>query len=146
MICQVKKKVIIYVFKEKMIFMVDNFYISNIIALKFLDQLQKKIDNIKVKISRMKNDAGSVDIKESLLQPKVAFGENLYFPSASAGIEVKYAPEKGRCVVANKHIQKGQILFVEKAFAFVPIKQTSVDALDNICHNCCHSCDDIPVP
>jgi len=112
--------------------------------LKFLDQLQKKIDEIKVKVLRMKNNTSSVDTKESHLQPEVAFGENLNFPSASAGIEVKYAPQKGRYVVANKDIQRGQVLFVEKAFAFVPIKQ--VDVFDNICHNCCHSCDDIPVP
>jgi len=112
--------------------------------LKFLDQLQKKIDEIKVKVLRMKNNTSSVDTKESHLQPEVAFGENLNFPSASAGIEVKYASQKGRYVVANKDIQRGQVLFVEKAFAFVPIKQ--VDVFDNICHNCCHSCDDIPVP
>jgi len=74
--------------------------------------------------------------------PDVACGENPNFPFASAAIEVKYTPEKGRYVVANRDIKRGQILFVEKAFAFVPLCYVKSD----ICYNCCHSCGDTPIP
>lgn len=74
--------------------------------------------------------------------PEVAYGENPNFPFASTAIEIKYAPEKGRYVVANRDIKRGQILFVEKAFAFVPLAHIKVD----ICYNCCRSYGDVPVP
>ncbi|EZA60897.1 SET and MYND domain-containing protein [Ooceraea biroi] len=85
------------------------------------DQLRKQMDEIKLKVSRTKNNADSVGTGESSSRPTVAFGENSNFSSASAGIEVKYASQKGR------HINK-------------------LDVLDKICHNCCRSCGNTPVP
>lgn len=115
--------------------------------LKFLDQLQKQIDELKLKVSQItQNNADNVDTRESPSQPKVAFGENPNFSSASASIEVKYSSQKGRYVVANKDIKRGQVLFVEKPFAVVPVNKNKIDIFDNICHNCCQPCGDIPVP
>lgn len=113
--------------------------------MKFLEQLQKKLNEIRSKASRLKdnghdantaNAASTSNATESPLQPKVAFGENLNFRFASAAIELKKNSLKGRHVVANRDIEKGQILFVEKAFTFVPLNQ---DEINHVCHNCCRS-------
>lgn len=101
------------------------------------------MNDITSRISCMEDNADdTTDTTEFPLQPEVAYGENPNFQYASAAIEIKYAPEKGRYVVANRDIKRGQILFVEKAFAFVPLSQVKT----NICCNCCRSCDDTPVP
>ncbi|KAM0725205.1 SET and MYND domain-containing protein 4 [Formica fusca] len=87
-----------------------------------------------------------VNVTESPSQPKLKrlkSDENPNFRSASASIEVKYAPAKGRYVVANRNIKKGETLFVEDAFTFVLVNNNK----DNTyCHNCCKSCLDIPAP
>ncbi|XP_072746541.1 SET and MYND domain-containing protein 4 [Anoplolepis gracilipes] len=86
------------------------------------------------------------NITESPSQPKLKrlkSGENPNFRSASASIEVKYAPAKGRYVIANRNIKKGETLFVEDAFTFVLVNNNK-DITH--CHNCCKSCLDIPVP
>ncbi|EFN62504.1 SET and MYND domain-containing protein 4 [Camponotus floridanus] len=87
-----------------------------------------------------------VNVTESPSQPKLKrlkSGENPNFRSASASIEVKHAPGKGRYVVANRNIKKGETLFVEDAFTFVLVNNNK----DNThCHNCCKSYLDVPVP
>lgn len=80
---------------------------------------------------------------ETCVLPEISFGENSDFPSASAGIEVKYSPQKGRYVVANRDIKIGQTLFVEKPFAFVLLDH---DKTANLCENCCRPYNDIPIP
>lgn len=91
----------------------------------------------------MEDNANNIkDTTEFPSQPEVAYGENPNFQCASAAIEMKYAPEKGRYVIANRDIKRGQILFVEKAFAFVPLSHVKA----GICYNCCRTCDDTPMP
>lgn len=90
----------------------------------------------------MEDNVDDVDTTKSLL-PEVAFGENPNFRSASEAIEVKHTSKKGRHIVANRKIKKGQILIVEKAFAFVSL---IYDNNDNVCHNCCRSYGDTPMP
>lgn len=75
--------------------------------------------------------------------PELAFGENPDFPSASAAVDQKYSSEKGRYVVANRDIRKGQILFVEKPFAFVLV---DYGRMSGSCENCCRPYGDVPVP
>lgn len=107
------------------------------------ERLQKQMNNITSKISCMEDNANdTTDTTEFPSQPEVAYGENSDFQFASAAIEMKYALEKGRHVVANRDIKRGQILFVEKAFAFVPLSHVEAD----ICYNCCGTCDDTPIP
>lgn len=106
------------------------------------------MDEIKRLISHIKEDNADrcVGTSKSSARPEVAFGENPSFSSASAGIEMKYASQRGRYVVANRDIKRGQILYVEKAFAFVPVNRDKIDVLGNICHNCCQPCSDTPAP
>ncbi|XP_012526872.1 SET and MYND domain-containing protein 4 [Monomorium pharaonis] len=106
------------------------------------ERLQRQVNDITSKISCMEDDTDdTTDTTEFPSQPEVAYGENPNFRFASAAIEVKYTAEKGRHVIANKDIKRGQVLFVEKAFAFVPLSH-----IKDICYNCCRSCNDTPVP
>ncbi|CAL1689834.1 unnamed protein product [Lasius platythorax] len=96
------------------------------------------------------NDVNSTcdieNVTESPSQPKLKrlkSGENPNFRSASASIEVKYTPEKGRYVVANRNIKKGETLFIEDAFSFVVVNNNKYNTL---CHNCCKNYLDIPIP
>ncbi|KYN41167.1 SET and MYND domain-containing protein 4 [Trachymyrmex septentrionalis] len=103
----------------------------------------KQINDIILKISCMEENADSTtDTAEFPSLPEVAFGENPNFRFASAAVEIKCTPEKGRYVVANRDIKRGQILFVEKAFAFVPLCHIKPDN----CYNCCRSSGNTPVP
>lgn len=111
--------------------------------MKFLEQLQRQINDIMSKVSCMEENADSTtDTTEFPSLPEVAYGENPDFRCASAAVEIKCAPEKGRYVVANRDIKRGQILFVEKAFAFVPLCHIKSDN----CYNCCRSSGNTPVP
>ncbi|XP_044752058.1 SET and MYND domain-containing protein 4-like isoform X2 [Coccinella septempunctata] len=48
-------------------------------------------------------------------------GENPKFAYASSRIDIRYNEQKGRYVVAEQTIPKGDIIFIEKAFAFANI-------------------------
>lgn len=61
--------------------------------------------------------------------PDLAGGENGNFTSASAYLSVFYNREKGRHVVATHDIKVGDVLFVEKPFAFI--------IFQDVCHSCC---------
>ncbi|XP_011635042.1 SET and MYND domain-containing protein 4-like isoform X1 [Pogonomyrmex barbatus] len=109
------------------------------------ERLQRQMNEITSRISRMKdnvNDTDTTNTTEFPSQPEVTYGENPHFRSASTAIELKQTPEKGRYVVANRDIKRGQILFVEKAFAFVPLSHVQTD----ICYHCCRSFGDTPIP
>lgn len=75
--------------------------------------------------------------------PNPAFGENPDFPNASAALDLKFSVDKGRHVVANRDIQRGEVLFVEKPFAFVLLDNEYSDV---VCANCLKSRGDVPVP
>lgn len=111
------------------------------------EQLQKQINVLTSKISCLEDETdnttdNTTDTTEFPSPPEVVYGENPNFPSASAAVEIKHAPEKGRYVVANRDIKRGQILFVEEAFVFVPLSFAKSD----ICYNCCRSSGDTPLP
>ncbi|KAL0119343.1 hypothetical protein PUN28_007693 [Cardiocondyla obscurior] len=107
------------------------------------ERLQRQISDITSKMSCVEDNADiTTDVTEFPLPPEITYGENPNFRFASTAVEIKCAPEKGRYVVANRDIKRGQILFVEKAFAFVPLTHTKID----ICHNCCRSSSDTLVP
>lgn len=125
--------------------------------MKFSAQMQMKLNDIRVKASRLKdtvnpaststtansvNTRNSTDAVDTTLlessppQPVVAFGENPNFRCASAAIDLKESVLKGRHVVANRDIKQGQILFVEKAYTFVPLNKQETNY---VCHTCCHT-------
>ncbi|KYM99194.1 SET and MYND domain-containing protein 4 [Cyphomyrmex costatus] len=103
----------------------------------------KQMNDITSQISSMEENVDSTtDTTEFPSLPEVAYGENPNFQFASAAIEIKCSPEKGRYIVTNRDIKRGQILFVEKAFAFVPLCHIKPDN----CYNCCRSSGNTPVP
>ncbi|XP_043683945.1 SET and MYND domain-containing protein 4-like [Vespula pensylvanica] len=108
------------------------------------EDIEKQIAHLASLASCMHNDTEDTednDVTQSI--PELAFGENPDFPSASAAVDKKYSSEKGRYVVANRDIRKGQILFVEKPFAFVLV---DYGRISGSCENCCRPYGDVPVP
>lgn len=85
----------------------------------------------------LKGSSLKLESKINNTLPLVAGGENGKFASASAYINVFYSKDKGRHVVATHDIEVGDVLFVEKPFAFV--------AFDSVCHGCCQQFFQSPV-
>ncbi|KAG8035770.1 hypothetical protein G9C98_001426 [Cotesia typhae] len=78
-----------------------------------------------------------------LFNPNELLPLNINFPSASSKLSREYSPIRGRHVIANESIQKGDILFVEKPFAFVPLDNATSDIL---CTHCCGLITDSAIP
>ncbi|XP_012219743.1 SET and MYND domain-containing protein 4-like [Linepithema humile] len=111
------------------------------------EQLQKKLNEVRSKASQLKDDADDADDADDentanttntteFSQPQFAFGENPDFQFASAAVSLDETLSKGRHVVANRDIKKGQVLFIEKAFAFVPL---NIYEMNHVCHHCCRT-------
>lgn len=83
------------------------------------------------------------DATESHTLPEISHGENSILPSASVAVDIKYTLQKGRHIVANRDIKRGQTLFVEKPFSFVILE---CDGINDLCENCCHSYGKNPTP
>ncbi|XP_023723064.1 SET and MYND domain-containing protein 4 isoform X3 [Cryptotermes secundus] len=73
------------------------------------------------------------DSPKTFCLPVPTYGENERFAYASAALDLRYSQEKGRHVVANRGVQMGDILFVERPYAFVVLP----DQYRAHCHNCC---------
>lgn len=67
--------------------------------------------------------------------PTPTYGENKNLAYASAVLELKYNADKGRHIITNRDIKMGDILFVEKPYAFVVLP----DQYKSHCHHCCSS-------
>lgn len=107
----------------------------------FSEILDKQIENLSLEALSIKDDHS--DSQRDLKLPELAFGENPNFSGASAALDLTFSIEKGRFVVANRDINKGQILFVEKPFSFVLLD--NIDS-ESVCTNCCKSVGNIPIP
>ncbi|XP_019867309.1 SET and MYND domain-containing protein 4 [Aethina tumida] len=68
--------------------------------------------------------------------PKLTDGENENFAYASAKLKMSYEKSKGRHVIARKNIQKGDVLFVEKALIFAPVFKENKELYPFKCYNC----------
>lgn len=97
------------------------------------------IDASKIKV----NADIDTNTSKSFELPEPVFGNSPTFPGASAALEVAYAPTKGRYVVTKNDIAKGDVLFVEKPFAFVLLNHGSSN---NLCAHCCRPLGYGPVP
>lgn len=80
--------------------------------------------------------------------PSLLNGPSSCFPFASSALELRYSESKGRYVVTNQDIRQGDVLFVEKPYAFVVLP----DQFKLHCHHCsrtlvapmpCRSCVDV---
>ncbi|XP_014467646.1 PREDICTED: SET and MYND domain-containing protein 4-like [Dinoponera quadriceps] len=108
------------------------------------EALEKQLAQLSSSVSRMVDTGDDVtDITEAHSLPEISFGENPNLPSASAAVDVKYTPQKGRHVIANRDIKKGQTLLVEKPFSFVLLE---CDGINDLCENCCRSYGKNPTP
>ncbi|XP_012254183.2 SET and MYND domain-containing protein 4-like [Athalia rosae] len=108
------------------------------------DDIIKEVSVLETFISQLENNAAIENTtNQSCLRPDLAFGHNENFPYASAALDCKYTPQNGRYVVANRDIKKGDVLFVEKPFAFVLL---DYEHPSSNCRHCCHPYDGIPVP
>ncbi|XP_046603722.1 SET and MYND domain-containing protein 4-like [Neodiprion virginianus] len=116
----------------------------NEISAEKKDDIFKEVSLLKSLASNLENIAENDSSRTQLCQrPDVAFESNANFPFASAALDCKYTPQKGRHVIANRDIQKGQVLFVEKPFAFVVLDQNDSSSF---CRHCCHPYGAIPIP
>lgn len=85
--------------------------------------------------------------------PEFDEGENINFAYASSKIKMRYGRKqfeyyfmkcdvfsydkvKGRHVIAKKKVDRGDILFIEKAFVFAPIFRENKDFHPCKCYNC----------
>ncbi|XP_076297828.1 protein-lysine N-methyltransferase SMYD4-like [Lasioglossum baleicum] len=84
-----------------------------------------------------KNSDDPLDLRSVL-----TFDENPNFPHASSSIDLKFNEEVGRHVVANRPIQKGEVLFFEKPISFAFENNYGVG---RVCQHCCRSTD-TPLP
>ncbi|OXU21510.1 hypothetical protein TSAR_009791 [Trichomalopsis sarcophagae] len=105
------------------------------------ESIEKQIDMLLAEAIKIEETTICCDADCKLPDP--AFGENPDFPNASAALDLKFSVDKGRHVVANRDVQKGEVLFVEKPFAFVLLDNEYSDA---VCANCLKSRGDVPVP
>ncbi|KAH1003901.1 SET and MYND domain-containing protein 4 isoform X1 [Dendroctonus ponderosae] len=63
-------------------------------------------------------------------------GENQTFAFASSKLKMSYDKIRGRHVIAQKSIQRGDVLFVEKAFIFAPVFKENKELYSFKCYNC----------
>ncbi|EFN83374.1 SET and MYND domain-containing protein 4 [Harpegnathos saltator] len=103
------------------------------------ETLEKQLVQLSSSVSQMVDTSDDVTgVTEShRILPEILFGENPNLPFASTALDIKYTPQKGRHMVANRDIKRSQILFVEKPFSFVTLE---CDGASDLCENCCRSC------
>lgn len=109
--------------------------------LEFIDGIEKQINLLLSESLNIEDCHNDNDHHFELPEP--VFGYNKDFSNASVGLDLNFSVAKGRYVVANRDIKKGEILFVEKPFAFVLLDNNDSEA---VCANCCKSKGDTPVP
>lgn len=80
---------------------------------------------------------------DASINPETMLPKNEGFPFASSSVMLKTCPKRGRHVVAVKKIKRGEVLFVEKPFAWVPVTHGN-DA--QLCAHCCGPMDDTKIP
>ncbi|KAJ8681664.1 hypothetical protein QAD02_017456 [Eretmocerus hayati] len=104
-------------------------------------EIEDQMNRLFMEARSIKNHIRVDQIDISL--PELAFGDHLNFSYASAALDLKFSGEKGRYVISNRDIRKGQVLFVEKPFAFVLLDHQSSGT---ICANCCKLRGFSPIP
>ncbi|XP_076624715.1 protein-lysine N-methyltransferase SMYD4 isoform X2 [Colletes latitarsis] len=113
------------------------------IFCKFSDDIEKRISEINFSTTCVENDLPSIS-NLSKLKSEIVFDENPDFPNASASVDRKYDKELGRYVIANRFIEKGEILFLEKPVSFVLSNHEPI--VNHHCQHCNCSNTDIPIP
>lgn len=90
------------------------------------------------------SDVGTSDKSEMKFVeavPAISHGESETFAYASSALSLRYDTSKGRHVMTNQDVRAGDIIFVEKPYAFVLLP----DYYRQYCHHCCKQCT-TPIP
>lgn len=115
--------------------------VSNYDLIKHIDKIEKHIEKL---LSDAKKMDDVVEINElDYNLPQIAFGENPSLANASAALDLKFSTDKGRCVYTNENLKKGQVLFVERPFAFILLDN---EYSNTVCAQCCQWKGDYPIP
>lgn len=124
----------------------------------FLDKYLEKLKQLEASKVKCKNIEHPRDVSNEI--PEFEDGENEHFAYASAKIKMRYVvinigscklkwaalsnsiflfsydKVRGRHVVANTKIHKGDVLFIEKAFIFAPVFRENKEFYLFKCYNC----------
>lgn len=106
-------------------------------TLKTLQQVEQLLTIANEEVKRFKSDANVNSTEQAksldLKLPVLNFKENPEFHYASKSISLRKNELKGRFVIANDEIKVGDILFVERPFAFVVLPKM----VHKYCSFCC---------
>nr|CAI5865840.1 unnamed protein product [Callosobruchus analis] len=96
--------------------------ITDLLCNALIDDKDKYVEKLN-HLRKVKIKSKVLDVqKENFIElPTFSDGENENFAFASSKVKISYEKIKGRHVVARKNIQKGEVLFIEKAFIFAPV-------------------------
>ncbi|XP_043278345.1 SET and MYND domain-containing protein 4-like isoform X2 [Venturia canescens] len=106
--------------------------------------LKKAKDLMKKQEKLMQPDRDVMSLaNHAVINPEDMLPKNEQFPFASPSLILKTCPNRGRYVIAGKRIRKGELLFVEKPFAWVPVTDGNNASL---CAHCCGPMDLSKIP
>lgn len=103
----------------------------------FVKGIKQDILSVRSELNELQKKSGNnlTEKTSENMTPPLLNGPNSEFPHASAALELRYSCHKGRYVVTNQDVKQGDVLFVEKPYAFVVLPdQNKVH-----CHNCSRS-------
>ncbi|XP_044254997.1 SET and MYND domain-containing protein 4-like [Tribolium madens] len=111
------------------------------------DKFIKRLNHIK----KLKNTKPKIESGQECLHEIPVFpdGENQCLAYASTKVKMSYNKDKGRHIVASTDINRGELLFIEKAFVFAPVFKENKEFYSFKCYNClndivsgvpCNSC------
>nr|CAI5865838.1 unnamed protein product [Callosobruchus analis] len=111
--------------------------ITDLLCNALIDDKDKYVEKLN-HLRKVKIKSKVLDVqKENFIElPTFSDGENENFAFASSKVKISYEKIKGRHVVARKNIQKGEVLFIEKAFIFAPVFKDNREFHPFKCYNC----------
>ncbi|XP_037079259.1 uncharacterized protein LOC119100256 [Pollicipes pollicipes] len=72
-------------------------------------------------------------LQERLALPAPSYGRSQTLPAASAAVELASSPDRGRMLVANRDLQPGDVVIVERALCWTALPE----AWSSHCYHCC---------
>ncbi|XP_073974235.1 SET and MYND domain-containing protein 4-like isoform X2 [Rhodnius prolixus] len=97
------------------------------------DEIQQGLSNLKHVAKPPKNEVNSSKTEEEFKLIMDSFSAKTEFPSASSKLALMKNSIKGRHVIARENLSVGEVIFIEKPFAFVVLPDYSSDH----CQACC---------
>lgn len=110
-------------------------------SLKVLNEIKSLLKKIPTDYKENQEASSPMNDSTFTKEPDFNFVENIDFRSASKAISLARSAAKGRHVIANEDIKLGDVLFIERPFAFVVLPEMS----HKYCSYCCKAVY-VPVP